>query len=373
MSEITWRVLCVDDDEHITRQIQEFIDGEAAGAADEILQVDATTEFGESLTLLETNRYDVIILDMRVGDPAAIRPEVEAGAQLLAEIQRRRFLPIIFYTGLPGLVEDHGGPLVRVVEKTEGVDRLLEEVRAVVEEGLPRLNRILMGHVEEVQRKYMWEFVGPNWNRIRESGRDGTELAYLLGRRLAASLTEASVSNLASELGGGPSATEGRYHPVRMYLMPPVSANYMPGELLRSESPENGEYSVLLTPACDIAQDKAEFMLVARCVPLSTTLQFQRNNSESTRSNASKGELKKLLGNKFERFYYLPAALDVPDLVVDFQQLATFECGELLGFIRVAALDSPFSQALLSQFTRYFSRLGTPDLDIDAIMTRIVE
>jgi hypothetical protein len=37
---------------------------------------------------------------------------------------------------------------------------------------------------------------------------------------------------------------------------------------------------------------------------------------------------------------------------------------------RIASIDSPFAEALLAEFTRYFGRVGTPDLDLDYIINR---
>ena len=38
---------------------------------------------------------------------------------------------------------------------------------------------------------------------------------------------------------------------------------------------------------------------------------------------------------------------------------------------RLASLDSPFAEALLARFTRYFGRLGTPDLDVAVLLQRL--
>ena len=38
------------------------------------------------------------------------------------------------------------------------------------------------------------------------------------------------------------------------------------------------------------------------------------------------------------------------------------------GLERLASLDSPFAEALLARFTRYFGRLGTPDLDVAVLL-----
>jgi hypothetical protein len=72
-----------------------------------------------------------------------------------------------------------------------------------------------------------------------------------------------------------------------------------------------------------------------------------------------------------ERFYFLPGALSLPDLMVDFQQLVTLQRACMGGLERLASLDSPFAEALLARFARYFGRLGTPDLDIAVLLKRL--
>jgi hypothetical protein len=43
----------------------------------------------------------------------------------------------------------------------------------------------------------------------------------------------------------------------------------------------------------------------------------------------------------------------------------------MAGLERLASLDSPFAEALLDGFTRYFGRLGTPDLDVAMLLQRL--
>ena len=75
--------------------------------------------------------------------------------------------------------------------------------------------------------------------------------------------------------------------------------------------------------------------------------------------------------NQSERFFFLPGALSLPDLVVDFQHLVTLQRGHMGELERLAPLDSPFAEALLARFTRYFGRLGTPDLDVAVLLQRL--
>ncbi|HEY7495462.1 MAG TPA: hypothetical protein VIH59_30690 [Candidatus Tectomicrobia bacterium] len=124
-------------------------------------------------------------------------------------------------------------------------------------------------------------------------------------------------------------------------------------------------------------REKAELVLLARCLPLTEQVEYQQwRDGLPTPSRTINGKLQDLLRNnrrdiQSERFFFLPGALSLPDLVVDFQQLVTLQREHMGGLERLASLDSPFAEALLARFTRYFGRLGTPDLDIAVLLQKL--
>ena len=94
--------------------------------------------------------------------------------------------------------------------------------------------------------------------------------------------------------------------------------------------------------------------------------------SSANKTNALKALLRneKQRGQK-ERYFFLPGVLKIPDLVIDLQRLHKLGCNELGGLEPIAALDSPFAEYLVTRFTRYWGRLGVPDLDVELIMGRL--
>ena len=76
-------------------------------------------------------------------------------------------------------------------------------------------------------------------------------------------------------------------------------------------------------------------------------------------------------GGQKDRFKFLPGTFFLPDLVVDFQQLRSVQFHDLNRKNVIATLDSPFSEAVLARFSRYFGRLGTPNLDKDVVLNRL--
>jgi CheY-like chemotaxis protein len=269
MAATIWQLLFVDDDPDFCRQVQEFLDGEII-PPDDSLQVKTLNDFGDALNELEVHRFALLILDVRLG-PHSITPDEEAGITTLQAIRQRRFIPIVFYTGLPHLVRHLVTPLIQVVEKTEELPRLLDSLKSIFATRVPAVNRALIRHLETIQREYMWDFVANHWEQLSDTS-DHTSLAYLLARRLATSLSGSGIQQLAQELGDstGTAVTEGHVHPMRYYVMPPVEPAPLAGDIYQGQVGEHNGYWALLTPSCDMVtgREKAELVLLARCLPL---------------------------------------------------------------------------------------------------------
>src|SRR5712664_3875935 len=161
----SWTILVVDDDPQICQQLKEYLSKEDLTGAKEFPQVETATDFEGALKLIEDRHFDLIILDVRRGSHEDEEGD-EAGLKVLQAIQARRFVPILFYTGLPKRVpQDVQTPLVRVLEKSERLERLLTEVRAIFTTRIPAVNQALIRHLDAVQRDYMWKFVARYWEQ----------------------------------------------------------------------------------------------------------------------------------------------------------------------------------------------------------------
>lgn len=375
-----WQLLFVDDEEDTCQQVKEYLEGETISESGEFPVVETLTDFDKALETLETRRFDLLILDLRLGPHDETREE-EAGARILQAIQQRRFVPVIFfYTALPHLVRDLETPLIRVVEKGPSPKPLLAAIQNIFMSHLPAVNRALIRHLETVQRDYMWEFVAKHWEQFGSTA-DHTALAYLLARRLAISLSGPRIQQLAQDLGDttGVGVTEGLVHPMRYYVVPPVEKSPLAGDLYHGQVEDQSGYWVLLSPSCDLVtgREKAEWVLLAPCLPLAEQTAYQKwQTGLSQPSNTTTRKLRSLLQDnredgQRERFCFLPGAITLPDLVVDFQQLVTLLGAQMTTLGRLASLDSPFAEALLARFGRYFGRLGTPDLDLEVILSRL--
>lgn len=379
---IPWRILIVDDDLESCKLTQEYLERNPLNANEPPPKVEFITEFYQALEKLETERYDLLILDIKlaVGMPV---PDEQVGIKILDEIQHRRFIPVVFYTALPHHADGLTTALIRVVSKAEHISVLLNEISKIFQTHLPAVNRALIHHLETIQRDYMWGFVTENWDQLRDTP-DRASLAYLLARRLAISLSGPGMKQFLDDLG----AKEGleakdKVHPMKYYVVPPFESSPVTGDLYQEAIEQIIGYWVILTPLCDLTPHegnvKAEQVLLGKCLLLTEQEEYQ-TWAAGNKSKRSQKPLESLIGNNRkdgkqpERYHFLPGVLSLPDLVVDFQatKMVTYEqLNEKRNLKRIASLDSPFAECLLSRFTRYYGRIGTPDLDIDIVLNRL--
>lgn len=368
-----WRFLIVEDKEDIARQIIEAVPSFVNDPDTAVAERRAS--FKDALKLLSKEKFDVLILDLKDDQDVGLDPEdISAGMAVFEQLKKTRFAAVVFYTAHPHKVRPLQTEFVRVVEKTDGVERLIAEVRFVLDTRLPALTR----HIEEVQRTYMWDFVSAHWKEF-SAQHQKVDLAYLMAGRLASTL-RLQAGDFAAHAGGAvlDSPTGTNIHPMQMYVFPTV-AQIQGGDLVEETIDAQKTIWLVLTPTCDLVQKKADEVLLAKCIPLSETIEYKswveaRDKVEEISAlvgdnrKPAKGGPKKV---QADRYKYLPGTFFIEDCVVDFQALKTVPTAKLENFRRVATLDSPFAEAVLARFTRYFARLGTPDVEKTSVIARL--
>lgn len=404
-----WRVLVVDDDEDVRSSTTELVERHLRQQHEDVT-VRSVGSFDEGLALLDGGDFDLVILDVRdqglaqetgleaVGD-GDDATAADIGLSMFEKLRASRFIPILFQTGVANLVRGlEKPPFVFVVSKAEPIDNLLAAVDAAFNSTLPAIHRALRQYVTSVEHEFMAEFVEQHWTELMEPHRKG-DLAHLLIRRLGLSLN-GGASVLNELLGGNPGVLVDAeiVHPMRYYVLPAVPAvhvgGWTTGDLIRGqrvvtqEDAEGDAWYVVLTPACDLAKGKADFVVLAEAVPLQSFPEYEvwrdaevanlahATDATAKASSSAERKLLRLLdnnrdGRQPERWHYLPGVWGLSDLVVDFQRIVHVPKDGVEGFERVATLDSPYSESLIARFTRYLGRLGTPDLDVTVPVDRL--
>lgn len=375
-----WRILIVEDDPEARRQVKEyFAKRKLEGRSIAFREVQ---DWDEAVQAIREHKADLVILDIYRGQAAPGGERV--GEDVLTEVQKSAFVPVILYTNLPEGLEAITNRFVRLVPKTDGLPRLQQEIQLVFQTKIPQMHRAILDHIDSVLCTYMWDFVVKNWQQL-EPLSDKPEFLRLLLRRLALSFmtedrVEVAIRKVFTTLAAGAPAQD-VVHPAEFYIKPPLSPDPVLGDIRIRVAGEATVYLVVLWPTCDMVSrgrsPKADRVLCAKASPLGSFAEF--SGYVNSPSNTSLKKLEALLTNnrqsqfgQGERFHFLPGVLDIPDLVVDFQELESMPLQEVKGLPCLGSLTSPYAEQMSSRFDRYRGRIGTPDLNCDVVIGRAI-
>lgn len=342
--ERSWRILTVDDDVVLLRQLKEFIEGEKFAGIPAVVETEA--QFEAVLPRLSHERFDVLILDIR-GTTSDSSPG--AGNRVFQQLMAATFVPVVFYTAVRTWGIEEEAPYVELVDKAGGFELLRQALERVFATQLPAL----AAHLDEELRTLLWGELRrfrPRSGGITEPGEPAYTVARLIARRLAG-------PGLRARLGLPPV----QRRPADMYLPAIEEPSPLAGDIFGNPTKE---FWVVLTPSCDLVrtgsrQPRVTTVLLARATPPQP---------------ANRGEVESLLARKDLDRHFLPAwDGHLPDLVVNFRDLRTVAYDSLTEpeWMRMATMDSPYAEELTSRFMRHFGRVGVPEIDWSSIEQRL--
>lgn len=354
MREHRWQVLVVEDNVELGTDVRREILDAFADDPDIDVEVTVDNDFDRGLETVAKGGTDIVVLDVRRDLPAVPPSDETAGRRVFHEIQAIRFLPVIFWTARPDQVLDREmRPLVRVLTK-EQTALVPEAIKEAIQGEAPQVTSRIERRVAATMARIMWDEVGPNWSEYQGVGADDDDsvLAATLISQVARVLEDEVVTLSAL--------------PSRRYVFPP-SSRLRPGDLFREVREGGGDdWWCLLTPACDLEHGKSELVLLSRARPLGDLDLFSQWQ-ENTDSNTKWKALWEILKGKKPRYTYLPRFREVPDLLVDLEDVRTWRLGEIEQLKRIASLTSPYSEALLVRHSHFRGRVGVPDLVEDQV------
>ncbi|MEP7127787.1 MAG: hypothetical protein ABI729_02920 [Chitinophagales bacterium] len=354
------KTLFIEDNDSLSKNLKKYFDGEEFSG--NTLSTQNTTKFEEGISLIEKFDFDLIVLDL-YNDSVTV--DESAGRKVLKVIQKTAFIPVIFYTGHAHKIQDLISEVVGVVNKGEGFDNLKAEIQRIVDSKIALLKGQVYSHLRESLRQYLWEVVDADKSTFKQQ-KNNISLGYLLLRRFANSLTKEKIK----EILGDDKIQIDKAHPMEFYIYPINSGEYEAGEILS----RNGYHYILLTPSCDYVQrakkDKnyreVGRVLLARIFPLSTCDEYTKHKEAA--SKQTENNLADIIKNRKPRFFFLPGTPFIENSVIDYQNKTMVDYEELSRFNRVARLDDPFAQSMVTNFIRYYNRIGFPDIDSDYII-----
>ncbi len=204
-------------------------------------------------------------------------------------------------------------------------------------------------------------------------------LSRLLTRNISSSTSYPGLKTTLNALVASGSMTaspslEASIYNKRMYYAPDRGEDYWTGDIFETDSADPfRKFAILITPSCDIAQDKVGYYKFCYgVIATETGLQEYPSHPIYTMDKSLKNPneaVQRYLHKKgsFPRLYPLNHFLDDSGddsrtLVIDFQLVESITPTDLSTktWNRIYRLDSPFTEDLLQKYGAHSFRLGSP-------------
>lgn len=378
------RVLIVDDDEV---QLERYGDSiEAFNREHEIeVRAEYRDNFDDGLRALSQD-YDGAVIDLKLSEGN----EAE-GNVIIREIKKNKRFPVCVKTGYPGDLdpdlheEAESGPnLFFWVERRDRPFReVLERLATVYRSGVVD---ILGPHgvIERSLHEIFWTHLAKTLSFWNERDEPDASRKHRLVRFTLSHLLSRLEINEEGYLDGS--------YPDEMYVIPPFREEWQTGDIVR---PSEGESCfVILTPSCDLAQNKAKSIQIIEVESFRTGVMLDKLNSykilskkladESTdevatiinqknKEQAYK-ELSGLAGNSYaNRYHFLPPCQAFEGGLLNFQKVNSIRLKEFTKSYRKLGTIAPgFLKDIVARFATYYARQGQPSFECNRLIEELL-
>ncbi len=332
----------------------------------------------EGLQALKDNSFDAAFIDLRL---SSSDPEDNAN-DIIREIRNKFLFPIRVFTGFDDIdvdlkeENDFFKVYTRRGENSKPVREILEELSDIYKTGITRIlgNG---GKIESYLIEIFWKhFSGSFENWILEAQTEHVEKILL----------RYTLAHLQEHLDKDDSGNYDEYHPAEVYIIEPINRNIHTGLILKSK--KNKNTFIVLTPTCDLVNNKAKKILLAK-IKDANTIQLMSDPKKSLIKN--KGKLKRARSKKTRdayienineakiklgqfsrngytlRYHYLPKVNGVGG-VIDFQELTSIPKEEIeKDYIKIASVTDKFRKDIIGRFSNLYSRQGQPIFSTEKI------
>ncbi len=367
----TLKLIIIEDTERQIKLYRDAIDEFNTGSDIKIIP-EVGNNLEEGFEQIRTNDFDAAIIDLRLGSD-----DMEGkGKQIIKEIKSNLRFPVFVLTAYPGDLDGNlaiPNVFYKVYEQTKkDTIEVLEEMTDIYKTGITKIMG-RRGIIEETLQKVFWGNIAKNMEYWKKEVENKDKIEKVLSRHILAHLVE---SLKLTE--------EGKFekcHPAEVYIMPPVKKDFFTGDILKDKDPE--EYFLILTPACDmelrqkrdgenwVSYRNANKIILAKLIKFSHIPEV--GEYIENQSNTKKKKVEEYIKNTKGRYHYLPSfGTQIPGFLIDFQDINQIDQEELTSYDRVASIDEPFLKDIIARFTSYYARQGSPDLDMDIILRRLI-
>ncbi len=358
------QVLFVEDDDSQVQLFQDAVDDWNSARADRQIAIVRAADVAEAKDMLSFRRIDAALFDLRLPPAKGEKGAARSGNELAQTSLKEVGVPIGIISGNPADLDQSlkDLPLVRVFDK--GDDNVYAPVTTWLGEKwmlmtvLRSTRRQVQASGADIFLKRLW----PRWETYTGlTGADEDELTRIVTRQY--------VGHVAEKLGldGNGNAS---WHPYEAYIHPALlESRAHTGDIFRLD----GQLTVILTPACDMATQKADVVLLAG-IDEASQPDWDAKVAQLTQADLSNAAVEKrdkffakLVNQNVDvSEHFLPPLLDGPPLMVRFKNVQTRPLKWLNENLadRQASIAPAFLPNLVQRFGAWISRTGQPNIEV---------
>ncbi|MDI6648882.1 hypothetical protein QL818_16805 [Bacillus altitudinis] len=363
-------LLIIEDEKGQIEQIEDAIEDYNRKGGEESnikIQKQSVSTFEKAMFALLKDEFDAAIVDIQLDATTGS----EDGVDLIEIILDRLRFPIFVRSGFPEKVvaisSEHN--FVKVFKKTDRVDDIIEEIVKFHNKGITTTIGT-KGKVEKYLNKIFWERLSKNFHMWDEDFLDNSDYEKSLVRYCLALLQE----HLEIEENGGDFSD---YHPFEVFICPPIKSKPFFGDILLDQ---DRNYHIILSPSCDMAQEKYEKIIIGQIEPLDMIESFTshqqryfKNESNTKKEKAKKKVVEFITNNHNDKYHYLPSYMKFPGGLINFQKIQSKTKEEIDKMERFASISGKFSKDIGARFSNYFARQGQPNLNISLLLNDLLD
>ncbi|MBY5894895.1 response regulator [Rhizobium leguminosarum] len=322
------------------------------------------TSYEDAVTALARFKIDCALLDLRLPEKSEGGKENPIiGNKLANEVLFIQGLPLAILSGHPDEVDESltEGDLVRTFNKgdKDGFEQALAWLADKWE--MMETLRAAKNGIDQMSATVFANRLWPRWSTFSKLEQGKEKLIKIISRQYVGHV--ADIMGLDSELGVG-------WHPFESYNIPSLfNDRAHTGDIFEIK----GELFLVLTPQCDMANQKITNVILAKCARgisnWDENLGILKDPPSQTKKDRSSKFFSDLVNQNLPAsMHFLPPLPGTQEpLLVTFSDLQTVPLGDLnkeLGS-RVASVSNPFISNLVQRFGAYVSRTGQPNLEIN--------
>lgn len=311
--------------------------------------------------LLETQRVDGAVIDLRIPERDGSEPTAEAGRRVFHRCFKWAAMPLVLLSAHPEergdeveaspvvTLDKDGGAQAAALQSLENQEPLMAALRTAREEIRQRTAAIFYGHI---------------WKRWQDANHAQPEA-------IRRSVVRQVIAHVGEHLLLDPDGAE-QHDLLEFYFVPPLNKERLQtGDICEF----GGKVVVVLSPRCDMARIYPDAILVAECKSCAETWRswgtLLASGSGKEKKKANDEMTAHARQNISQRQHFLPPCGERGPWLVDFACLTTVPREDVTQLMvkRIASIGPQFVPHLVQRFAAFIGRVGQPGLSLEQLTT----